>query len=451
MSVAAGGNSAAALTDPVHGDVTATFSPSGSTLTASAAYDPLGNVTATTGTMPALGYQAGYTDPATGMVNMGARWYSPAAAAFTSADTLTTTTGPGEGTPATAGDPAAGGGPTPYGYADNNPLTTTDPTGHFQGPTVEPPPPAFAPRTIVPVGIAAAARAGFRAVARVGGGLWGLLATLPFLLAGDTPQPRPQPQPQSFHLPPQLDRCAGSVGQIAWCGGGSAGTGNTPAPVQGGAGIGFGGSFGGGNPVVVCGQACLQAQLVLRNENIILTKPHEIPAITQAQLDRLRKAKEIARAQVAKQQWNISQAEQRDALARANSGRGNGAPPNPPRLPSSGCFPEMPPPSIGPYSYQQPPSAGPSSWQPGIAEWRDAAEAGDQIIKGLQSSGHQSLQGFPSPQGSGQTFRSPECLPFTGRGEAYLALGRRGQAKADFQRAIEIDPKLISEVGDYLT
>ena len=37
--------------------------------------------------MPSLGYQGQYTDPATGNINMAARWYSPATGSFTSNDT----------------------------------------------------------------------------------------------------------------------------------------------------------------------------------------------------------------------------------------------------------------------------------------------------------------------------------------------------------------------------
>ena len=93
----------------------------------SAAYNPWGSTTATTGTLPALGYQGGYTDPATGLVYMGARWYNPATGGLpTATDTITTTSAPGNGTPATAGDPLAATGPG-LGYASDNPLTTVDP------------------------------------------------------------------------------------------------------------------------------------------------------------------------------------------------------------------------------------------------------------------------------------------------------------------------------------
>jgi RHS repeat-associated protein len=114
-----GGTAAAELTN-LHGDVTGSFSPAGSTtsLTASAAYSPYGSVTATSGTMPSLGYQGQYTDPATGQVDMSARWYSPGTGSFTSNDTLG-----GSPLPLTADG-------NPYAYASGNPLTNTDPTGH---------------------------------------------------------------------------------------------------------------------------------------------------------------------------------------------------------------------------------------------------------------------------------------------------------------------------------
>jgi RHS repeat-associated protein len=119
---ASGGTAASALTD-VHGDVTGAFSPAASTtsLAASAAYSPYGAVTASAGTMPGLGYQGQYTDPSTSDTDMSARWYNPATGSFTSNDTIT-------GSPI----PDPGGIiPSPYGYADGNPLTGSDPSGHF--------------------------------------------------------------------------------------------------------------------------------------------------------------------------------------------------------------------------------------------------------------------------------------------------------------------------------
>ncbi|HVB44267.1 MAG TPA: hypothetical protein VNF47_16395 [Streptosporangiaceae bacterium] len=37
----------------------------------------------------------------------------------------------GTGGTGTVGNPLAGGGPGPYGYVADNPLTNTDPSGHF--------------------------------------------------------------------------------------------------------------------------------------------------------------------------------------------------------------------------------------------------------------------------------------------------------------------------------
>lgn len=107
------------LTD-LHDDLVATFPPTttASALTASVSYTAYGSAAAQTGTMPAVGYQDGYTDPATGDVDMAARWYSPATGTFTSNDAI-------------AGMPAAPGvSPSPYGYASSDPLTNVDPSGH---------------------------------------------------------------------------------------------------------------------------------------------------------------------------------------------------------------------------------------------------------------------------------------------------------------------------------
>jgi len=68
-------------------------------------------------TVRAAGFQSQYTDPASGQVDMGARWYAPARAGFSNADTVSVDPVP---------DAAAG---NPFGYAGDNPLDGTDPTG----------------------------------------------------------------------------------------------------------------------------------------------------------------------------------------------------------------------------------------------------------------------------------------------------------------------------------
>ncbi|MFF4897173.1 LamG-like jellyroll fold domain-containing protein [Streptomyces sp. NPDC001068] len=101
----------------LHTDVIGQFTATGSTLTGSASYDPWGTVSASTLTGSA-GYQSEYTDPATGNVNMAARWYSPGTGGFDSADTVDN---PAVGSSVNAND---------YAYANDAPLTGTDPSGH---------------------------------------------------------------------------------------------------------------------------------------------------------------------------------------------------------------------------------------------------------------------------------------------------------------------------------
>ncbi|MEU4244347.1 LamG-like jellyroll fold domain-containing protein [Actinoplanes sp. NPDC026619] len=111
------GGAAAFLNVDRHGDVTGTFTASGSSLTGSTSYDPYGAVTATTGARSDLGYQGGWTDAGTGFVSTASRWYNPGNGNFTSADTQ-------QNTP----DPAVNA--NPYAYGNDDPLGNTDPTGH---------------------------------------------------------------------------------------------------------------------------------------------------------------------------------------------------------------------------------------------------------------------------------------------------------------------------------
>ncbi|MEU8621491.1 LamG-like jellyroll fold domain-containing protein [Streptomyces sp. NPDC048623] len=105
-----------AITDQ-HSDLVAGLSVDGTSVTGSRAYDPFGKVTASDGTNPALGYQSGWTDPATGEVNMAARWFQPGTGAFTSRDTWQL-------------DPTPSGQANRFAYAEGDPLGGTDPTGH---------------------------------------------------------------------------------------------------------------------------------------------------------------------------------------------------------------------------------------------------------------------------------------------------------------------------------
>ncbi|MEM9202675.1 MAG: DNRLRE domain-containing protein, partial [Actinomycetota bacterium] len=108
------GDAAVAVRDR-HGDVVATVTAAG-LLGSTAGYDPFGEVLGSAGSVPLLGFQADFTDPVTGDVWMGARWYDGSDASFRSRDSV------------------FGGLSTPvslnrftYGWA--NPLNMWDPDG----------------------------------------------------------------------------------------------------------------------------------------------------------------------------------------------------------------------------------------------------------------------------------------------------------------------------------
>ncbi|MFF5234696.1 LamG-like jellyroll fold domain-containing protein [Dactylosporangium sp. NPDC000521] len=112
-----GANSKYVWTD-LHTDVVGQFTATGSSLTGSASYDPLGVVLASTGLVGSLGYQSEFTEQATGRVNMHARWYNTDTGQFDTRDTA-------NNSPVPASISA-----NRYQYGGGNPLTNTDPTGH---------------------------------------------------------------------------------------------------------------------------------------------------------------------------------------------------------------------------------------------------------------------------------------------------------------------------------
>ncbi|HUQ59975.1 RHS repeat-associated core domain-containing protein [Lentzea sp.] len=119
VATSRGGTKRLSLSD-AHGDVVGGFDPADTTLGAlpdSTTYDPFGKVTAKTGNTGALGFQGDWTDPASGQVDMGARWYDPATGGFASRDDVDTSGGSAVNA-------------NRYGYGAGNPATNTDPTGH---------------------------------------------------------------------------------------------------------------------------------------------------------------------------------------------------------------------------------------------------------------------------------------------------------------------------------
>ncbi|MCL2541546.1 MAG: DUF6531 domain-containing protein [Nocardioidaceae bacterium] len=80
-------------------------------VTGSYSYTPWGQTIDHSGTSTALQYGRGYTDPETGLIYLGARYYDASNATFTTTDPLVDLTG------------------QPYSYASDSPTTLTDPTG----------------------------------------------------------------------------------------------------------------------------------------------------------------------------------------------------------------------------------------------------------------------------------------------------------------------------------
>jgi RHS repeat-associated protein len=103
-----------------HDDVVGAFAADSTLtgLTSSTAYDPYGKKTATSGEQSNVGFQGDWTDPDTGQVNMGARWYEPGTGTFTSRDTVNYS----------QGDSILA---NKYTYGAGDPMSNNDPTGNW--------------------------------------------------------------------------------------------------------------------------------------------------------------------------------------------------------------------------------------------------------------------------------------------------------------------------------
>ena len=110
-----------------HGDAVALANTSGA-FTGTAAYDPWGAVRATTGEATILGFQGDVTDPASGFVDMGARYYYPGVGRFTTQDSV-------------FGNPEIPMSLNQFTYAGSNPVSNVDPNGLCDNPAWCPPPP----------------------------------------------------------------------------------------------------------------------------------------------------------------------------------------------------------------------------------------------------------------------------------------------------------------------
>ncbi|MDI1462732.1 ricin-type beta-trefoil lectin domain protein [Catellatospora sp. KI3] len=103
----------------LHTDVVGQFTATGASLAGSATYDPFGKPIGTPTLIGRLGYQSEWTDTSTGRINMAARWYNPDTGQFDSRDT------------ASNSPIGSSGAANRYAYANANPLTLTDPSGHW--------------------------------------------------------------------------------------------------------------------------------------------------------------------------------------------------------------------------------------------------------------------------------------------------------------------------------
>jgi RHS repeat-associated protein len=122
------GSTARLVLSDLHTDVIATFDATAGAATSptsSNTYDPWGQVIASAGAGANLGYQGAWTDPTSGAVAMGARWYDTGRGAFDSRDSLPYSGGPSSD---------ANG----YLYVGGDPMSLTDPSGHYREPAPGP-------------------------------------------------------------------------------------------------------------------------------------------------------------------------------------------------------------------------------------------------------------------------------------------------------------------------
>ncbi|WP_280703028.1 LamG-like jellyroll fold domain-containing protein [Kitasatospora sp. GP82] len=109
--------SAALAFNDHHNDLVATYTPTGTTLNGSTSFDPWGKNLGAADGGTGIGYQGGWTDPNSHLLNTASRWYDPSTGAFTSRDTATL-------------NPTTAARANRYAYTSGHPLDATDPSGH---------------------------------------------------------------------------------------------------------------------------------------------------------------------------------------------------------------------------------------------------------------------------------------------------------------------------------
>lgn len=121
VSASSGTLSALAVPDR-HGDASLLVDSSTGVVTGTRVFAPFGEVAGSAGIAAPVGFQGDVTDALTGDVWMGARWMSPAMGVFTSRDSY-------------AGKLTTPASLNRYSYANGNPTTMWDPSGHSAEPS----------------------------------------------------------------------------------------------------------------------------------------------------------------------------------------------------------------------------------------------------------------------------------------------------------------------------
>jgi RHS repeat-associated protein len=119
-----------------HGDLTHLFDSNAATVSSTGLFEPFGKQSTISGVAPVanrLGFQGDWTDPLTGDVLMGARWYNPTTGSFRTRDTY-------------AGKPTNPVTQNRTTYGNNNPMSFSDPSGRNAAPS------GFSPNHSIPAG-----------------------------------------------------------------------------------------------------------------------------------------------------------------------------------------------------------------------------------------------------------------------------------------------------------